>query len=94
MRCNSLGSKLRTSLFAVAILVPSLAEVNHFSRLSGNLRADGNPVPPLPPRTGVTLVADGNPIPPLPPRTEATLVADGNPIPPLPPRGGVMFVAV
>ena len=85
MRCNILASRLRTSLFVVAIVVPSLAAVNHFTQKATSLRADGIPIPPLPPPKDLTLVADGIPIPPLPPPKEVTLSADGIPIPPLPP---------
>ena len=67
MRLNKLASGLRTSLFVVAILVLSLLAVNHFTHFANNLRADGTPIPPLPPPKDITLVADGTPIPPLPP---------------------------
>jgi len=91
---------LRLSLAAIAILVPLAGSVNPFSRhqrtptTSPTLKADGIPIPPLPPPKGPgaaigseVLVADGIPIPPLPP-PKLTLVADGIPIPPLPPPKG------
>lgn len=79
-----------TSIAALAMLLPVTHCVNPFaSHLTiqgpaGQLQADGNPFPPLPPGSAV-LVADGNPFPPIPPKAE-TLVADGNPFPPLPPN--------
>ncbi len=85
MRCNLLAPRLRSSLLAVAIVVPSLAAVNHFTKKSSDIRVDGTPIPPLPPPKGSALVADGTPIPPLPPPKGEMLVADGTPIPPLPP---------
>ncbi|HET9804503.1 MAG TPA: hypothetical protein VFP96_14785 [Candidatus Acidoferrum sp.] len=88
MRCNLQASRLRTTFLAVAILVPSLVAVNHFTKKSVDMRADGIPIPPLPPPKGFTLVADGIPIPPLPPPKGTTLAADGIPIPPLPPPKG------
>jgi hypothetical protein len=93
------GVRLGLSLLAVAIVVPLASRVNHLAQNSVEqaksrvLRADGNPIPPLPPPKA-TLVADGNPIPPLPPpkgtggSSMGVLVADGNPIPPLPPPKG------
>jgi len=88
------------SLAAVAILVPLASSVNPFSKHQGNptispiLKADGIPIPPLPPPKGTggaisseVLVADGIPVPPLPP-PKLTLVADGIPVPPLPPPKG------
>lgn len=86
------GVRLGLSLLAVAIVVPLASGVNHFTQISIEqaksriLKADGTPIPPLPPPKG-TLVADGTPIPPLPPPQE-TFVADGTPIPPLPPPTG------
>jgi|SRR5215471_10028968 len=86
MRCNTLQFTLRSSLLAVAIVVPSLVAVNHFTQRTAVQRADGTPIPPLPPPKDVKLVAeDGTPIPPLSPPKDVTLVADGTPIPPLPP---------
>ena len=78
---------LGLSLLAVAIVIPSVVGVNHFTK--SNLRADGTPIPPLPPPKPM-LLADGTPIPPLPPPKglfdgSQILVADGTPIPPLPP---------
>ncbi|MBS1840811.1 MAG: hypothetical protein JSS69_09100 [Acidobacteria bacterium] len=91
------------ALATVAILVPLISRVNHFSvgsqpTVSGRqLRADVNPVPPLPPPKGSfntteTVIADLNPVPPLPPpkgkpKTQV-LSADVNPVPPLPPPKG------
>ncbi len=86
MRCNLLASKFRTSLLAVAIVVPSVVAVNHFTEKSIDLRVDGVPTPPLPPPKDLALVADGIPVPPLPPK-ETILAADGIPVPPLPPKG-------
>ena len=64
------------------------------------LRADGDPVPPFPPKLSspnladaVVVVADGDPVPPFPqpPRWTSpnlaetvVLVADGDPVPPFP----------
>jgi hypothetical protein len=64
------------SLLALLILLPVTSSVN---QTVGNpvldhrmLRADGSPIPPLPPkklhRDSTSLVADGSPIPPLPPK--------------------------
>ncbi|HLZ13749.1 MAG TPA: hypothetical protein VKP58_14280 [Candidatus Acidoferrum sp.] len=95
MRHYKSGAGLRISLSAIAILIPLAGGVNHFKTIrpgsthSFDLKADGIPVPPLPPPKGAviaseTLVADGIPVPPLPP-PKLTLVADGIPVPPLPP---------
>jgi hypothetical protein len=95
MRHYKTGAGLRLSLTAIAILIPLAGTVNHFrtvlpgSTNSFGLKADGIPVPPLPPPKGAviapeTLVADGIPVPPLPP-PKLTLVADGIPVPPFPP---------
>ena len=80
-----------TGIAVVAMLLPAVQSVNPFGSPAGLQRpavyqADGNPFPPLPPKSP-TLVADGNPFPPLPPGESTTLVADGNPFPPLPPVG-------
>jgi len=54
------GVRLGLSLLAVAIVVPLASTVNHFTQNSIDqtksrvLRADGNPIPPLPPPTGVS----------------------------------------
>ena len=100
MRHYKARAGLRFSLAAVAILVPLAGSVNPFGKPQGSstttptLKADGIPIPPLPPPKGPggaisseVLVADGIPIPPLPP-PKLTLVADGIPIPPLPPPKG------
>jgi hypothetical protein len=100
MRHYKARAGLRLSLAAIAILVPLAGSVNPFSKHQGNhttspsLKADGIPVPPLPPPKGTgsaigseVLVADGIPVPPLPP-PKLTLVADGMPVPPLPPPKG------
>lgn len=100
MRHYKARAGLRLSLAAVAILVPLASSVNPFGKHQGSsttstsLKADGIPVPPLPPPKGTggaigseVLVADGIPAPPLPP-PKLTLVADGIPVPPLPPPKG------
>ncbi len=100
MRHYKTRAGLRFSLAAIAILVPLTGSVNPFGKPEGSsttlpsLKADGIPIPPLPPPKGTggaigseVLVADGIPIPPLPP-PKPTLVADGIPIPPLPPPKG------
>jgi len=100
MRHYKARAGLRLSLAAVAILVPLAGSVNPFSKHQGNattspiLKADGIPIPPLPPPKGPgaaisseVLVADGIPVPPLPP-PKPMLVADGIPVPPLPPPKG------
>jgi hypothetical protein len=88
------------SLLALLIVLPITSSVNQTVGNpvlnNGTLRADGTPIPPLPPkkklhRDSTSLVADGTPIPPLPPkkklyRDSTSLVADGTPIPPLPPK--------
>jgi len=92
------GVRLGLSLLAVAIVVPLASRVNHFTQISNEqaksriLRADGTPIPPLPPPKE-TFIADGTPIPPLPPPKGSGgsmegLMADGTPIPPLPPPKG------
>jgi len=108
MRHYKTRAGLRFSLAAIAILVPLTGSVNPFDKHQGStttsptLKADGIPIPPLPPPKGgggaigsEVLVADGIPIPPLPP-PKLTLVADGIPIPPLPPPkgGSVVILAV
>ncbi len=108
MRHYKTRAGLRFSLAAIAILVPLTVSVNPFGKHQGSttaspsLKADGIPIPPLPPPKGSggaigseVLVADGIPIPPLPP-PKLTLVADGIPIPPLPPPkgGSVVTLAV
>ena len=98
MRHYKTGTGLRFSFAAIAILVPLAYSVNHFGTQTQNptnppsLKADGIPVPPLPPPKGAAvsseiLIADGIPVPPLPP-PKVTLVADGIPVPPLPPPKG------
>ena len=107
MRHYKTRAGLRFSLAAIAILVPLTGSVNPFGKHQGSittspsLKADGIPIPPLPPPKGnggvigsEVLVADGIPIPPLPP-PKLTLVADGIPIPPLPPpKGGSVVTLV
>jgi hypothetical protein len=52
------SKKAALSLAAVAILVPLASRVNHFGVnsqpgvVARELRADGNPIPPLPPPKG------------------------------------------
>ena len=101
MRHYKAGAALRLSFAAIAILIPLAHSVNHFGTQTQNptnrpsLKADGIPVPPLPPPKGPAigseiLIADGIPVPPLPP-PKLTLVADGIPVPPLPPpKGGTV----
>ena len=105
MRHYKARACLRLSLAAIAILVPLAGSVNSFSKHLGNpttspsLKADGIPIPPLPPPKGTggaisteVLVADGIPVPPLPP-PKPMLVADGIPVPPLPPpKGGSLAI--
>jgi hypothetical protein len=86
------------SLLAMLILIPVESIVNQTLGNpvldKGTFRADGAPMPPLPPkklhRDSTSLVADGAPMPPLPPkklhRDFTSLVADGAPMPPLPPK--------
>jgi len=100
MRHYKARAGLRLRLAAIAILVPLTVSVNPFSKHQGNpttspiLKADGIPIPPLPPPKSSggaigseVLVADGIPVPPLQP-PKLTLVADGIPVPPLPPPKG------
>jgi len=100
MRHYKAAPALRLSFAAIAILVPLVYSVNYFGTQTQNpanppsLKADGIPVPPLPPPKGAAigseiLIADGIPVPPLPP-PKLTLVADGIPVPPLPPKGGTV----
>ena len=69
--------RLGLSLWAVAILVLLTGERNHFTDVpkertkSGNLRADGSPIPPLPPPKGTAdrteaFIAAGSRIPSVP----------------------------
>ncbi len=52
------SKKAALSLVAVAILVPLVSRVNHFGAnsqpgvVARELRADANPIPPLPPPKG------------------------------------------
>lgn len=102
MQIKNVAIRLSVSLAAVAIVVPLVSRVNHFARASQSpiksgieLKADGNPMPPVPPPPGhkileETLTADGNPMPPVPPpkgwvAEREVLSADGNPMPPVPP---------
>lgn len=50
---------------------------------AGTLVADGNPFPPFPPKSAVTLF----------PKSEVALFADGNPFPPFPPKTGQNLVS-
>ena len=104
MRHYKAGPVLRLSFATIAILVPLACSVNDFGTQTQNLtnlpslKADGIPVPPLPPPKGAAigseiLIADGIPVPPLPP-PKASLVADGIPVPPLPPPKGGTVTAV
>jgi hypothetical protein len=60
MGLKKAGVRLGLSLLAVAIVVPLVSRVNHFTQNSVDqakspvLRADGNPIPPLPPPKGVS----------------------------------------
>ena len=64
------------SLLALLIVLPITSSVNETVSnpvlYNGTLRADGYPIPPLPPKKlhsdSTSLVADGYPIPPLPPK--------------------------
>ena len=63
-----------TGIAAVAMLLPVAQSVNPFHshliiHVPAVYQADGNPFPPLPPKSASVLVADGNPFPPLPPGT-------------------------
>ena len=68
---KKLSRLIAISLFALLIVLPVLCSVNPSAGNSVSnksvLRADGWPVPPLPPGNAETLVADGWPVPPLPP---------------------------
>ena len=107
MQIKNVAIRLSVSLAAVAIVVPLVSRVNHFARASQSsiksgieLKADGNPMPPVPPPKGglnkgtEVLTADGNPMPPVPPpkgglnKGAEVLIADGNPMPPVPPPTG------
>ena len=82
----ALGSKISNTLFPSAQSVPY------------GLRADGDPVPPFPPKPAsanladtVVVIADGDPVPPFPPLSPspnvadtAVVIADGDPVPPFP----------
>ena len=70
--------RLGLSLLAVAIVIPLASRVNHIADVSKettksrSLRADGPPVPPVPPpkesaSATELLIADGPPVPPVPP---------------------------
>jgi hypothetical protein len=105
MRHYKAGPGLRLSIAAVAILIPLAGSVNYSKSYhleptkSLGLKADGIPVPPLPPPKATaiepeSLIADGIPVPPLPP-PKLSLVADGIPVPPLPPpKGGTVAIVV
>jgi hypothetical protein len=80
------------------IVLPAISSVKNTTSntvlMDRALRADGDPMPPFPPKPPAsyvnTLVADGDPMPPFPPKPPAsymnTLVADGDPMPPFPPK--------
>jgi len=59
------------SLLIASIVVPAGSSVNQNATTNGSTqmqRADGMPLPPLPPPgKGSSLIADGMPLPPLPP---------------------------
>ncbi len=92
----ALGSKISNTLFPSAQSVPS------------GLRADGDPVPPFPPKPAsanladtVVVIADGDPVPPFPPRPPSpnladavVVIVDGDPVPPFPrpPLGSTLGV--
>jgi len=80
---------------AVSVLAVTLMLVGHRQFV-----ADGNPLPPFPPKK--VFLADGNPLPPFPPKSQSDvssarlllkdgnplpslMTADGNPLPPFPP---------
>ncbi len=79
-----LGNKISNTLFPSAQPVPY------------GLRADGDPVPPFPPKPAsanladtVVVIADGDPVPPFPPSSPnvsdtVVVIADGDPVPPFP----------
>ena len=81
-------SNLAAISFVHSIVLPVSCSVNHSAGDSvpdnSAIRADGWPLPPLPPRN-TELFADGWPLPPLPSRNIEPLFADGWPLPPLPP---------
>ena len=79
------ASNLAAISLVPSIVRPVLCSVNHSAGSNGVIRADGWPLPPLPPRNTEPLFADGWPLPPLPPRNIEPLFADGWPLPPLPP---------
>jgi hypothetical protein len=82
----ALGSKISNTLYPSAQSVPY------------GLRADGDPVPPFPPKPAsanladtVVVIADGDPVPPFPPQPTSpnladtmVVIADGDPVPPFP----------
>src|SRR5256885_15353923 len=68
-------------LFSVIAAAVPTATRDHFTVSHPQYLADGNPMPPFPPKQ--VLLADGNPMPPFPPKQ--LLVADRNPMPPFPP---------
>ena len=88
------------SLSAIVLMV--FVQVNHSSSVPSWNRstvvADGIPMPPPPPKKGVsadTIVADGIPMPPPPPKkgqSVSVLVADGIPMPPPPPKKTLSIV--
>jgi hypothetical protein len=89
MRFNKIVLLSGLSLLAASIVVPASVSVNRNLATNGGaqLRADGMPLPPVPPN-GTLLVADGMPLPPVPP-ANGVLVADGMPLPPVPPANNL-----
>jgi hypothetical protein len=89
---------LAICLFTLLIVLPATYSVNNSTSntvlMDRALRADGDPMPPFPPKPPGsylnTLAADGDPMPPFPPKPPAsysnTFVADGDPMPPFPPK--------
>ena len=89
------GETMKRLITAVVLVVGCVAMLpNLVSTLQTSIHkliADGDPLPPFPPRTNI--VADGDPIPPFPPTLKVIgradlspkLMADGDPLPPFPP---------
>jgi hypothetical protein len=65
------------------IVLPAISSVNNATSnttlMDRALRADGDPMPPFPPKPLAsylnTLVADGDPMPPFPPKPSSELAA-------------------
>ncbi len=88
-----LAAVLLIGVFVTLILQPVSLTVNSLSN-NQPTRADGFPIPPIPPQPGM-LMADNWPIPPIPPQP-GMLMADNWPIPPIPPTrlvNGAVWVA-